>query len=144
MGRSEESISGQCNHQVPSTVYETRKLAAKQDKEEDTEKNTEKTQRRKEKTSNFFSDEAKFRLQTSPRQEDIVFYWFQTSPEEVRPRSQTLPLMSCSPVRAIQNLYFFFDKKTSKKMIFVPQKTFFVTIAPQLINLEKFYYFQIE
>ena len=31
--RTEESISGQCNHQVPSTVNGTRKLAAGQDKE---------------------------------------------------------------------------------------------------------------
>ena len=112
---------------MPSTVNGTRKLAAGQDKEEDTEK-TQKRRRKdtkKEKTINFFSDEAKFGLQTSPRREDLVFYWFQTSPAEVCPRSQTLPLMSCSPVRAIQNLYFFSRQKASKKLIFVPQKTFF-------------------
>ena len=85
-----------------------------------TQKRHRKDTEKKRKTSNFFSDEAKFGLQTSPRREDLVFYWFQTSPAEVRPRSQTLPLMSCSPVRAIQNLYFF-RQKTSKKLIFAPK-----------------------
>ena len=104
-------------------------------------KDTEKTQKwhRKEKTSDFFSDEAKIGLQTLPSKDDFFlklvsdvtptrgssfFNWFQTSSAEVRPRSQTLPLMSFSMVRSIRNLYFFSTKSLQKSEIFSPKNHF--------------------
>ena len=44
--RTEESISGQCNHQVPSTVNGTRKLAAGQDKEKTQKRHRKDTKKR--------------------------------------------------------------------------------------------------
>ena len=125
--RTEESISGQCNHQVPSTVNGTRKLAAGQDKEKTQKrhrKDTEKTQKRHKKRQAIFSaTKPSLGYKRHPDERIKFFYWFQTSPAEVRPRSQTLPLMSCSPVRAIQNLYFF-STKSLQKIDICPQKMF--------------------
>ena len=45
--RTEESISGQCNHQVRSRVNGTQKLAAGQDKEEYTEKTQKRHKKKK-------------------------------------------------------------------------------------------------
>ena len=127
MRRTEESISSQCNHQVPSTVNGTRKLAAGQDKEKTQKrhrKDTEKTQKRhKKKDKQFFQRRSQVWVtNVTPTRGSSFFYWFQTSPAEVRPRSQTLPLMSCSPVRAIQNLYFFSTKSLQKIDICPPKK----------------------
>ena len=57
-------------------------------------KDTEKTQKRKDKRL-FRDNLLRNGFQISPRREDL-FYWFQPSPLKVRPRSQTIPLMSCS------------------------------------------------
>ena len=115
MRRTEESISGQCNHQVPSTVNRTRKLAAGQDKEKTQKRHRKDTEKTQKKDKQFFQRRSQVWVtNVTPTRGSSFFYWFQTSPAEVRPRSQTLPLMSCSPVRAIQNLYFFFDKKPPK------------------------------
>ena len=118
--RTEESISGQCNHQVPSTVNGTRKLGAGQDKEKTQKRHRKDTQ--KKKTSNFFSDEAKFGLQTSPRREDLVFFTGfrrhqQKSARGLR-RYLWCPVPRLEPSKIS---IFFFDKKPPK-LIFVPQK----------------------
>ena len=46
--RTEESISGQCNHQVPSTVNGTRKLGAGQDKEKTQKRHRKDTQKKRQ------------------------------------------------------------------------------------------------
>ena len=60
----------------------------------------------------------------NPTRGSSIFYWFQTSPAEVRPRSQTPPLMSCSPVRSSQKPLIF-STKSHQKIEIVPQKPVF-------------------
>ena len=140
MRRTEESISGQCNHQVPSTVNGTRKLAAGQDKEKTQKrqrKDTEKTQKRhKKKTSNFFSDEAKFGLQTSSRREDQVFFTGFRPHQQKSARGLRRYLGCPVPWLEPSKILLFFSTKASKKLIFVPQKNLFVTITPRFKNLD--------
>ena len=91
-------------------------------------KDTEKTQKRhrkdtqKKRQAIFSATRPSLGYKRHPGERIKFFYWFQTSPAEVRPRSQTLPLMSCSPVRAIQNLYFFSTKSLQKIDICPPKK----------------------